>query len=338
MIYLAGILMVLVSFLAGKGALSIFYGKTKRGDLTGADALAAGCMVCVGLGEAAHLAGLLLHWSFADCAKLWRFAVVAAAALGGMLLLWEAVKKNDKNVRSTANIRNIGVSFRGAGGGGTYLLYQALLVPAAILVLLQMIVILTETPVYLQGDMTLESANSFLASNAIYRVNPLTGTEIAAGMPIRFQILCLPTVYGSISYLFGIRTQQTVWQLVPVFVLCCFYVTAWQIGGILFPQSKVRQAGFLLFTAALLQAGDYLYGMDGFNFLHSGFRGVSFRGAVLLPYTISAALRRRWKLAALCALTEMCVVWTLYGMGACLPVAAGMWIADAEWRRKGVCQ
>ena len=79
----------------------------------------------------------------------------------------------------------------------------------------------------------------------------------------------------------------------------------------------------MLFVAAVFCVGDYMYGMDGFGILYSGFRGVTIRNVVLLPYTFAAVLRRNWKLAALCVLGEACIVWTFYGMGTCLLAVSG---------------
>lgn len=325
MVYLTGIFMVLASCLVGKGTLTLLYGKTKRQNLTKTDALITGFLVCIGIGEAAHLAGLFLHWHFSDCAVFWGLAVTAAGIVGAILLLWDRLPKNDKRVRKRSRKgrqkSNYGKESK------SYLLYQVLTVLAGILILIQMIVMSVETPVYLEGDMTLESVNSFLASDAVYQVNPLTGTAFEIGMPLRIQVLSLPTLYGSISYLFHIDAKWAVWTIVPVFVLGCGYLVSFQIGGILFSKSKTRQVCFLIFVILLMWAGDYCYGMDGFNILHSGFRGVSIRGMVLVPYTISAALRKRWKLAVLCILAEICMVWTFYGMGVCLLVAAGIWLA-----------
>jgi hypothetical protein len=70
--------------------------------------------------------------------------------------------------------------------------------------------------------------------------------------------------------------------------------------------------------------GDYLYGMDGFGLLHCGFRGVTIRSTVLVPYVFGLAMRRKWKAAVLGIVAEACIVWTLYGMGVCLLVVLGM--------------
>lgn len=314
MAYLMGFLMVLIPCLVGKGVLNLFYGKTKCRDFTRTDALIIGCLSCIGLAEAAHLAGLFLDWSFSACARFFGLASGVAGLLGGIMLLQNYFsrqrKKNERMHKKPSVI------------------YQILVTLAGILILFQVIIIFMETNVYLEGDMTLETVNSFLATDKIYQVNPLTGAAFEAGMPLRLKILGLPTLYGSMCYLFRMDTQQMVWHIVPAFVLVCGYLVYFQLGGILFPKSKERQACFLVLVILLMWIGDYLYGMDGFNILHSGFRGVSLRGMVMIPYTFSLIMRKKWRLVILCLAAEACVVWTLYGMGACLFVAVGMWLAS----------
>ena len=71
-------------------------------------------------------------------------------------------------------------------------------------------------------------------------------------------------------------------------------------------------------------AGNYMYGMDGFGVLSCGYRGVTIRNDVLVPWLLSLCLRKRWGAAILCVLAEACIVWTFYGFGVCAAVTAGM--------------
>lgn len=320
MAYLMGLLMLLIPYLTGKGVLSLFYGKMKCRDFVKTDALITGCLVCIGFAEAAHLAGLFLGWSFSSCAKLFGFMTVVSSILGAVFCF---VEKSSASRRKKSNHAQ----------KPSFVLHQAFVALAGILILIQAVVIVMETNIYAAGDMTLETVNSFLVTDKIYQVNPLTGAAIEAGMPLRIQILGLPTLYGSMCYLFHLSARQLLWQIVPVFVLVCGYLIYFQIGCILFPKSKERQDCFLIVVILLMWAGDYLYGMDGFNILHSGFRGVAIRGMVMVPYAFSLILRKKWRLVILCIAAEACAVWTLYGMGVCLFIAAGMWIAGMVIQR-----
>ena len=66
-------------------------------------------------------------------------------------------------------------------------------------------------------------------------------------------------------------------------------------------------------------------GVDGFDIFYGGFRGVTIRAVVLLPYLIVCLMERKCFGVILCVLAEACMVWTLYGAGTCLLVTFG-WI------------
>lgn len=85
----------------------------------------------------------------------------------------------------------------------------------AFLILLQILRILTGNRMWLTGDMTVETVNTFLRENAVYTVNPLTGTAYSMGMSFRLKILCLPTLYGAISRFTGMAPTDVVYRLIP---------------------------------------------------------------------------------------------------------------------------
>ena len=64
-------------------------------------------------------------------------------------------------------------------------------------------------------------------------------------------------------------------------------------------------------------------GVDGFDLFYGGFRGVTIRAVVLLPYLLSCLIERNYFGAVLCILAEACMVWTLYGAGVCLLITVG---------------
>ena len=77
------------------------------------------------------------------------------------------------------------------------------------------------------------------------------------------------------------------------------------------------------FTLYLLDV--IMPGMDGFDIFYGGFRGVTIRAVVLLPYLIACLMERKYFGVILCVLAEACMVWTLYGAGVCLLVTLG-WV------------
>ena len=197
-----------------------------------------------------------------------------------------------------------------------------------ILAAAQLFYLLWNAGVYAAGDMTVETVGSFLETDGIYRVNPMTGQAYAEGMPSRLKILCLPTLYGIFCRLSGLSPERVVTAAVPVWIFVSSYAAFYCVGKRLFPESRKKGICFLIAVVILMWAGCGFRSMDGFSLLYCGYRGVTVRNLVLIPYLISLCLRKRWKTIPLCILAEACIVWTFYGLGACLLTAAGLFLAE----------
>ena len=128
--------------------------------------------------------------------------------------------------------------------------------------------------------------------------------------------------------------EKLVLYVVPVLVLLCSYCAYLCLAGSLFPESRKKRLLFMATVALLLWVGSYRYGMDGFNLLFSGWRGVTLRNGILIPYTLALCLERKYICALLCVLAEACVVWTLYGLGACVVVIVGTALVQAWGDRR----
>ncbi|MBR1855234.1 MAG: hypothetical protein IJ794_19185 [Lachnospiraceae bacterium] len=205
-----------------------------------------------------------------------------------------------------------------------------------LLVLFQVMTITSGEKLVIRGDQTIETVQSMLETDGIYMVNPLTGRPYTAGIPKRIQILGLPTFYGILCRLIGMIVRDELrgggvcetllvgW--VPLAMLGLTYLAHWTVAKVLFPEEKDREKRmlFLAVVAAVFCVGNYAFGLDGFGLLYCGYRGVAIRNGILLPYTVGLMLRNKWKIAVFCILAEACIVWTLYGMGACLVVVVGM--------------
>lgn len=290
------------------------------------DYLILGEIVIIGLAEAAHLAGVFFGLSFSFCTMLFWGSAAAAAVLGAGFLL---VRKRFLGGKAGKTQKErMGARIEGI----LWILFGALL-------LTQLIFICMGDTVYRQGDMTVETVKSFLRSDGFYQVNPLTGMPYTDGMPSRLKILCLPTLYGCLCRLTGTDPGLLIWKIVPVIVLLSSYVSYGILGRCLFPDDRKKSCFFLIIAALLMWVGAYRYGMDGFDSLCCGWRGVVIRNGILLPWLFSLCLRRKWFCAVLCILAEACMVWTLYGCGVCLLAILGMAAAQAGWRiadgRKG---
>lgn len=306
--------MLIVPWLIGSGCLCVLYPGGRQGFLIW-DALLTGWITVIGAAECAHLAAVAAGLSLDQCGLLFEALTVLLTLVSLAILLFLRFRK----VQAWERVSPEKPSW--------------LFVLPAALFLTQAAYILFSGEVDLSRDMTLETVVSFLHSNGIYQVNPMTGAAYQSGMPMRLKILCLPTLYSMLCSIFSLKPQSVVWQAVPFVTLVCCYGAFSCVGKSLFPESGKRRGCFLAVTAVLLWAGSYSFGMDGFGVLFSGWRGVTVRNAVLIPYLISLCLRRKWKLAVLCIAAEVCLVWTFYGAGACLFITFGLAVCQLVWSR-----
>lgn len=200
--------------------------------------------------------------------------------------------------------------------------------------LIQLLLIADSGKVYLTGDMTAETVNTMLTTNTMYQINPMTGQQYVQGIPMRLKMLCLTTLYAILCNLFRCDATELVWHVIPVFTLLGCYLAFYNVAESLFGKDRKKRSVFMIVVALLLWVGDYAYGMDGFGLQYAGFRGVSIRMLILLPYTVSMVLRKKWQSVCLCVLAEACIVWTTYGLGMCLLVAAGLLFAEVVCARR----
>lgn len=272
----------------------------------------------IGAAEVAHLYVVLLHQAFSRCVPVFIAAAAAFIVLLCGYLFW-----CNRREGTTAKADKTKLSRK----------EKLLLLLFGVLVLSQLLFVATGTWVYLRGDMTVETVGSFLETDAAYDVNPITGAAYQGGIPMRLKVLCLPTLYGVLSRLTGIQPEYLVWQIIPVFMLLFAYAAYGSLAGSLFPEEREKKLLFLVIVAILIWIGSYRYGMDGFGLLYSGWRGVTLRNMILIPYALSLCLRKRYFSALACVAAEVCIVWTLYGLGACLAVAAGVTLTNLLCRR-----
>lgn len=317
MIYVIGII---VLYFLGKGTLGALYKQDSVTDMGMTDIMLTGGIVVIGLAEAAHLGAIVLGRSFSDCVFL--FLVGLAALLLGVavLLIVRFSKKKMPGIKKPYSKEETVFVMVWLG-----------------IVLVQLLLIADSGKVYLTGDMTAETVNTMLTTNTMYQINPMTGQQYVQGIPMRLKTLCLPTLYAILCNLFRCDATELVWHVIPVFTLLGCYLAFYNVAESLFGNDRKKRSVFMIVVSLLLWVGDYAYGMDGFGLQYAGFRGVSIRMLILLPYTISMVLRKKWQSVCLCVLAEACIVWTMYGLGMCLLVAAGLLFAEVvctRWKKK----
>ena len=281
------------------------------------DILIGGSLIIIGLTEVAHLAGCLLGWSFLTVTDL-MLAEIVIMVIAAILF---SLIRHKKAVAVTVIAGKTAPENSKTSGR-----QQILTVVLVFFILLQVLWILTGERVWTDGDMTLETVNTFLKENSIYTVDPLTGEPYTQGMSFRLKLLCLPTLYGTISHWSGMAPETVVYRLIPCLTLCMGYLAYGRLGAVLFEHKREKCNIFLIIVGILFCAGAYMPGVDGFDIFYGGFRGVTIRAAVLLPYLFSCLFERKYLGAVLCILAEACMVWTLYGAGVCLLVTVA-WVA-----------
>ena len=309
----------------GSGVM-ILFSFTDKGNRTQrpnrAEALLTGELILTGLAVTAHVAAVFTGQSFSRCTVIFLGILGAALLLAAVLFLFYSIihrkrKGNEDKERPAAN----------AGDRPDF--PEKLLIGIFWgLVALQLLWLLWNAGVYAKGDMTVETVGSFLQTDSIYRINPMTGQAYGEGIPTRLKILCLPTLYGIFCSVSGLSPESVVTAAVPIWIFISSYTAFFCVAKCLFPESRKKRVCFLITIVILMWAGCGFHSMDGFSLLYCGYRGVTIRNLVLIPYLISLCLRKRWKTIILCILAEACIVWTFYGLGVCLLTAAGLFLAE----------
>lgn len=273
----------------------------------------------IGLAETGHLLMVFGNRPFSDAVVFFAAGICIGGCACG-IRWWK--KRRGRETGKGARRR----AKPAKGDSGITAVYAAVLLVFVLLFLFQIMTIWSQDHTDRGGDQTIETVESILETGSVYAVDPLTGSAYTEGLPLRIRILGLPTLYAILCRLLGISAWKLLTKAVPTAVLLLGYMAYWILAKQLFPnrQERERRLLFLAIVAALICCGSYAFGMDGYGILYCGYRGTTIRSAILLPYTLALCLQHRWKQTLLCLLAEACIVWTLYGLGACLPVVCGM--------------
>ena len=283
-----------------------------------ADLYVTGLIMCIGAAEAAHLAGMFFGWDMGRVSVLWA-ALFAVLLIGGIVIWWR-FRRSD---------------FKGQA------CHKALPLTFLFLVLVQMLYLYCMQQVTTPGDITLETVTTFLHEDGIHKVNPLTGGAYINPLSMRYKILCLPTLYAAVCNLTGLSPEVFVYHIVPLFVLGGCYFAYYKLSEQLFGEHLGRRYTFLIIVALVFWFLDGAVYLDGYGAMQSGYLGTSIRSLVLLPWTLTHALKKQWYQCALCVLAEACICQTLWGLGFCLLLTIAVMILHLceekiypAWREK----
>lgn len=322
MIVLLWLGFIFIPLIIGEGLLSVFYGKNRR-DYSGlTEGYMLGGIVCIGVTEVMHIAGLFLNMPISKIGTWLLLALIGLALIAFLVIIVPLLKRKESEWQKMACEKTV--------------------FPFAfmVVVLLQALFIFCREPIMIPGDIILETVRSFLAEDGIYRVMPLTGMVSEAGVPLRYKILCLPTLYAVLCDVFNIEASLLVCHIVPIVVLAGTYVSYYCLSGVLFSKKDLKRRYMFLFVIAVFflftDKGTF---MNGYGLLHGGYLGTTIRNLILVPYTLAASLEKRWWKVVLCVLAEACIAWTLWGLGVCIVISLGIGgLALLERKCPGACK
>ncbi len=318
MIILAWGLLIISPLLLGLGIMTIVYSKDKTAHIGFSDSVVCGFLGCIGILQIGHTVGLTGKLS------LGRTGVILLAILLASVLLMAVISllgvcKNKALYKEVIHHENVPVS----------LIFLVLAI-----YFIQSLFIFCRNPIIVPGDITLETVQSFLAEDGIYRVMPLTGAHSETGMPLRYTILCLPTFYAVLADQMNLEADLVICHMVPVVILGISYLAYFRLGESLFGKKAWKSRYyFVLVVGILFSFSEQAVFLDGFAALHSGYLGTSIRNLILVPYVVSAMLERKYWKAVLCILAEACIAWTFWGCGVCLAISVGMLIIEIIERK-----
>ena len=271
-----------------------------------------GFICCIGLFEAAHLMGIFMQRTISFCG--WIFAAGFLALMIVGILGFAAAVRREKLTMDISRDKAI--------QWGSFPAAVVFLGLAASQVLYICTVPLYQTP----GDIMLETVNSFLVTDGIYTVSPLTGKPFG-GPPFRYKILCLPTAYSMLCRWFPGETETLIARVIPLITLFTSYTAYYLLSGSLLGRGKTglqKRIWFLVVIGILFYFCENAVYLEGYGILHGGYQGTAIRNSILVPFVLYAALEKKWLQAILCVLAEACIVWTFWGLGVCAVVLTGM--------------
>lgn len=318
MIVLAWGLLIVVPILLGLGIMTIMYRKDGSAHIGFADSVVCGFLGTIGIIQIAHTVGLMKKLTLSRTGViLLVFLLVGTLLMAGVSLLGICKRK--------ALYKDVTVH---------EVVPTSLILLVLVIYLLQSLFIFCRNPIIIPGDITLETVQSFLAEDGIYRAMPLTGEYSEVGMPLRYTILSLPTFYAVLADQMNLDAELVICHMVPVVVLGISYLSYFRLSESLFEKKAWKSRYYFMLTVGILFTfSEQAVFLDGYGALHAGYLGTTIRNLILVPYVICAMLERRYWKAVLCILAEACIAWTFYGCGVCVAIALGLLILDILERK-----
>lgn len=320
MIVLLWLCLIIIPSAIGLGILTIVYRKRSTYQITFSEGAILGIIVCIGISEAVHILGMFKNVSLQVCNSLWGLFLLAVSVLSFILIFLFYKKQRDRlAVWKVSTLAYSAIPFLFVG-----------------ILLLQTLFVFCRNPIVISGDIMVETTRSFLSEDGIYRVLPLTGRANEDLIPLRYSVLCLPTVYAMLSQLFHQDAELIICHIVPVVILLVSYLSYYYLSGVLFGwEAAKKRYTFLVVVALFVWFSDGSFATSGFGLLHGGYLGTTVRNMVLVPYAVAVSLQKQWWKAILCVFAEACIVWTFWGLGVCTVILAGIGLLTILDKKRG---
>ncbi len=184
-------------------------------------------------------------------------------------------------------------------------------------------------------DGTYDIVLSNLQSGNIHEVHPYTGGIVRNAMPLRRQIIGLPSFYSALITVFGASAYTVLCKIVPICLWCFSMLLYWVFATSLFEKERDRWL-FVIVVALFYLVSNGGVGLVGAQLFRSGFTGEAIRGALLMPYALYVSWQKKWLLAVIAILVEVSIVWTTFGIGYCFLIVVCMFLVHLflKWRAK----
>ena len=173
MIVFAWILLILIPVLIGLGIMTIAYRKNTKVAIGFADCVVSGFLACIGVAEISHVLGFFGNISLGKTGVLFIILIIGCTIVMSLAGLIGILRKRNIFTDSTLSTN------------------MSKVLPLMVLgiFLVQSMFIFCRKPVYILGDIVIETVQSFLANDGIYKVMPLTGLNSETGMPLLRQVM-----------------------------------------------------------------------------------------------------------------------------------------------------
>lgn len=278
-----------------------------HGGRGGTDTYILGVMTMLTISGVLHFFVMYINGPFSVYLRLYPVIIICVSAVGIILTIMD-IKRNNVEFSIKARVIAFGRSWFKSR---ELMIFGGL---TLITILLCIIRILTGQP-DVTGDFTLETIRTTLQTDSIYQYNSLTGRLLEEGMPIRQQILTLPFFQTFLSVCSGIDINLLIYKIFPCYTLVLAVLVYSRFAGTLFVKQKESQMIFMFMISFMILVGDYAQAAPAALMLHQGFTGNAMCAGVIIPFSIYLCMNRKWLSACVCAVTELFLIWTTYGLG-----------------------